>query len=457
VLARKSALLSECAGVPAAAGCAVFDKWDQPNSTGMTIPPPILQLLLLIGLGFFLGLAFEEFHARTNQKRPGGVRSFPLLALAGALLYRLDPTHLLPLSVGLLALSGWLTCYYWRHLDETDAEGFPNVGLMVPICNVLAYLLGPVTLAEPPWVAIGSTVAAVLFLTAREGLHGFARRLELGEIVTAGRFLLLTGFVLPLLPDTPVTDLTSITPHQVWLAMVAVCTVSYASYLLQRYVTPFSAGLLTAVVGGFYSSTATTVVLARRVRAELTTTRQAQTGIILATAVMYLRLLIIIAVFNPPLAFAVAPALLILSVLGLLAAAGAYWTGHSQQHDKISTGAPTNPLELGAAAVFAVLFIAISVASSWAALRFGTAGIYVLAVIVGVSDIDPFVLSLAQHGAGEISSSVGVIAILLATSSNNLLKAVYVVAFSGGRLRTWPVATLALLAACGIGVAVALV
>ena len=91
-------------------GAAVFDKWDQPNATGMTIPPPILQLLLLIGLGFFLGLAFEEFHARTNQKRPGGVRSFPLLALAGALLYRLDPTHLLPLSVGLLALSGWLTC-----------------------------------------------------------------------------------------------------------------------------------------------------------------------------------------------------------------------------------------------------------------------------------------------------------------------------------------------------------
>ena len=74
--------------------------------------PPILRFLLLLGLGFFLGLAFEEFHARANQKRPGGIRSFPLLALAGALLYRLDPAHLVPLSVGLLALSAWLTC--WR-------------------------------------------------------------------------------------------------------------------------------------------------------------------------------------------------------------------------------------------------------------------------------------------------------------------------------------------------------
>ena len=224
----------------------------------MPSPPPIVSLLLLLGLGFFFGLAFEEFHARTNQKRPGGVRSFPLLALTGALLYRLDPTHLVPLSAGLLALSAWLTCYYWRHLDETDAEGLPNVGLMVPICNVLAYLLGPVALAEPPWVAIGATVAAVLLLTARQELHGFARRIELTEIVNAGRFLLLTGFVLPLLPDTPVTDLTPITPHQVWLAVVAVCTVSYASYLLQRYVAPPGAGLLVALLGGLYSSTATT-------------------------------------------------------------------------------------------------------------------------------------------------------------------------------------------------------
>src|ERR1700729_3698478 len=118
----------------------------------MTVAPPIPRLLLLVALGFFLGLAFEEFHARANQKRPGGIRSFPLLALTGALLYRLESTNLLPLSAGLLALSAWLTCYYWRHLGETDADGFPNVGLMVPICNMLAYLLGPVVLAEPAWV-----------------------------------------------------------------------------------------------------------------------------------------------------------------------------------------------------------------------------------------------------------------------------------------------------------------
>jgi uncharacterized membrane protein (DUF4010 family) len=423
----------------------------------MTAAPSILRMLLVLGLGFFLGLAFEEFYARANQKRPGGVRTFPLLALTGALLYLLDPAHLLPLSVGLLALSAWLTCYYWQHLGETDTEGLPNVGLMVLLCNVLAYLLGPVSLAEPPWVAIGATVAVVLFLTAREVLHGFARRIELGEIVNAGRFLLLTGFVLPLLPDTPVTGLTSITPHQVWLAVVAVCTVSYVSYLLQRYVAPSSAGLLTAVLGGLYSSTATTVVLARRARAEQATSRQTQTGIILATTVMYLRLLVIIAVFNRALAFAVAPALLGLSALGLLTAAGWYWLGRSRQQAQSEAAAPANPLELGAAAAFAALFVATSVASSWAVQQFGTAGIYALAVIVGVSDIDPFVLSLAQHGAGEVSSHAGAVAILLAASSNNVLKVGYVVAWSGGRRLIGPIAALLLLAVCGVSLAVLLV
>jgi uncharacterized membrane protein (DUF4010 family) len=420
----------------------------------MTMAPPILRLLLLVALGFFLGFAFEEFHARSNQKRPGGIRSFPLLALAGALLYRLDPIHLLPLSTGLLALSLWLALYYWRHLDEIDPDGLPNVGLMVPVCNVLAYLLGPVALAEPPWVAIGVTVAGVLFLTSRETLHGLARRIELSEIVNAGRFLLLTGFILPLLPDTPVTDLTSITPRQVWLAVVAVCSVSYASYLMQRYVAPASASLLTAVLGGLYSSTATTVVLARRARAESSPSRETQAGVVLATTIMYLRLLIIIAVFNRPLAFAVGPGLLGLAALGLVLAAGLYWFGPSLQTEAATPAAPANPLELVAAAIFAALFIVVSLASAWAARSFGTAGIYTLAVIVGVSDIDPFVLSLAQNGAGATPAAVGAVAILLAASSNNLLKAAYVVAYAGRGRLMWPVVALGVLAACGVGVAV---
>lgn len=422
----------------------------------MTTAPPILQLLLLVALGFFLGLAFEEYHVRLHQKRPGGIRTFPLLALLGALLYRLDPAHFVPFSVGLLALSGWLTCYYWQHLRETDQEGFPNVGLMVPTCNVLAYLLGPVALSQPPWVAIGATVAGVLFLTARETLHGLAHRIELSEIVNAGRFLLLTGFALPLLPDTPLTDLTAITPRQVWLAMVAVCSVSYASYLLQRYVAPTGGILLSAVLGGFYSSTATMVVLARHARHEPATLRQVQTGVILAASVMYPRLLIVIFIFNRGLAFALAPELLALSGLGLLMAAGWYWIDRPAQSGHAPISAPANPLQLEVAAVFALLFVVVSIASSWAVRQYGAAGIYVLAAIVGVSDINPFVLTVAQNGAGAVSATVATIAILGATASNNLFQSIYALAYSSGKIGIAPLAALVILAAFGVGLAVAL-
>ncbi len=419
----------------------------------MTAASPIAGFLLLLGLGFFFGLAFEEFHAQAGQARPGGVRSFPLLALAGALLYRLDTARLVPLSIGLLVLGAWLTCYYWRHVEEIDPEGRPNVGLMVPICNVLAYLLGPIALAEPPWMAIGVTVAAVLLLTARDKLHGFARRVETGEIITAGKFLILTGLVLPFLPSEPVTRLTEITPHQVWLAVLAVCTVSYASYLLQRYVAPPGGGLWVAVLGGLYSSTATTVILARRARAEPAMLRQAQTGIMLATSVMYVRLLLIVAMFDPPLAGALAPALLTLAVVGLALAALWYRVHAAPMASGATADSPANPLELSAAFIFAVLFVAISLASAWARTEFGQSGLFGLAAIVGASDIDPFVLSIATGGAAPLAAGAGVAAILIATSSNNLMKAGYAVAFIGGRAAAAPAAVLALLALGGAGAA----
>ncbi len=103
----------------------------------MNVDTPIARFLLLLGLSFFFGLAFEEFHAHSKQPRPGGIRSFPLLALIGALLYRLDTRQLLPMSIGLLVLGIWLACFYWQRLRETDEQDAASVGLMTPICSVV--------------------------------------------------------------------------------------------------------------------------------------------------------------------------------------------------------------------------------------------------------------------------------------------------------------------------------
>src|SRR5271166_477099 len=245
------------------------------TSQPMNDAPSAVSFAFLLGLSFFLGLAFEDFFAEAPGKRPGGIRTFPLLALAGGTLYLLDRIHLVALTGGLLGLGAWLTVFYSDQIRGRGEQAEPNVGIVVPVLAVLAFLLGAAALALPHWVAVGTTVAAVLLLTGREPLHKLARQVEMREIITAGEFLILTGLVLPLLPAEPVTTLTSITPRQAWLALLVVCTLSYMSYLAQHYWPPAARGLWMAALGGLYSSTATTVVLARQAREAPALARQA--------------------------------------------------------------------------------------------------------------------------------------------------------------------------------------
>ena len=247
---------------------------------------------------FFFGLAFEEYFGPASERIPGGVRTFPRSpAPTGAMLYLLDPAHAIAFSAGLLGLGAWLFAYYRACLGEPTSPDSTKAGLVAPISNVLAYLLGPIVLLEAHWLAVGMTVSAVLILHVRIPFfiswldNPGVRDHHLGQLI-------LIGVILPLLPDHPLTSLTTITPYQVWLAVVVVSTLSYGSYLAQRLLSPERGVLLTAVLGGLYSSTATTVALARRMRNDPEARGEFQAGVILATALMYLRLLILFAVFS---------------------------------------------------------------------------------------------------------------------------------------------------------------
>ena len=427
----------------------------------ITAPSPT-SLAILLGLSFFLGLAFEDFFADAKIKVPGGIRTFPMLALAGGVLYLFDPTHFIPFTAGLVVLGAWLALFYISHARDQDEHGESNFGFIVPLLNVHAYLLGGIALALPHWVAVAITVTAVLLLTGREQLHALARRIEMKEIVTAGEFLILAGIILPLLPSEPVTTLTSITPRQVWLALVVVCTFSYISYLAQHYWAPATRGLWMAALGGLYSSTVTTVVMARQANGTSALARYAEAGITLATAIMYLRILVIITIFNVPLARALAIPMAALSLTGLIICALQYRLAKAPS--AVGDAAPTpvqaaagsNPLEIGPAVIFAALFVATSLVSSWAKSQFGISGIYSVAAIIGVTDIDPFVLNLAQGGVAGVANTALAAAILIAASSNNVLKAFYAISFGGGRATASATATLILLAIAGVALAVAM-
>ncbi|MFN4228238.1 MgtC/SapB family protein [Parvibaculum sp.] len=428
----------------------------------VTLPDALLspeRLLVLLGLSFFLGLAFEEYFGSRRLKAPGGVRTFPLLALGGALLYALMPDPALLFLGGLFVLGAWLAIWYRYRLQiqlaEPRIEHEPGVrldgGIMALVGNLIAYLLGPVTLTQPLWVPVAIAVAAVLLTGARERLHAFAETVGGTELATLAKFLIIIGIVLPLVPDEPVTDITPITPYQVWLAVVVVSTLSYASYLVQRFLAPRRGLLYSAALGGLYSSTATTVVLSRRARAS-GGAPMLDAALVLSTSVMFLRILIVVAIFNLDLAKVLAPSLLALLVGGLVIAAALYWRGNDarpQGADEVLP--PSNPLEIQTALVFALLFITLSLAVGWARAEFGEESLFVLAALAGITDVDPLVLSIAQEAHGASPLAMGAAAILIAAASNNLLKGAYTLSFAGRAAGGVPALALLGLALGGIG------
>lgn len=408
------------------------------------------NLLLLLGLSFFLGLAYEDLYGRGQLHHPGGVRTFPLLSMSGVCLFLLEPQYGLIFAAGLIILGLWLLAYYQYHLRHSARNEESAGGLVALTSNLLAYLLGPITVLESSWFAIGLTVSTVLFLGGRDRLHDIARQVPTDEITATGKFLILTGIILPLLPNTPVTNFTPITPYQVWLAVVVMSGISYASYLIQRYKSEQGGIWLTSILGGIYSSTITTVVLARYARKNRINPDMFHFSILLSTSMVYVRLLAVILAFNFSLARQMSMTLISLFFMSLVMSLFLYGKSHNKRSkDKKVIVTQKNPLELAPALIFAILFVLISLATAWAKKNYGDAGLYTLATIIGVSDISPFVVSLAQDSVHGLNPKVVSASILIATSSNNLLKAIYVMIFAGLRLSLIPVLLLIFLAVAG--------
>ena len=400
-----------------------------------------MQYIVLLAMALFFGFAFEQFYGQELEHSPGGVRVFPLLSFTGAALYLIEPRFGIAFIVGLIPVGAWSAVVLRARLaDNGRKEGV----LLAPVCTMLAYSLGAIALTQPMWVTVGLTVIAVLLIGSRARLHSITERVPVQEVLILGEFLLLIGVVLPLLYKAPPIPFTTITPFKVWLAVVAVSTISYVSYLLDRYVFPERGTIVSAILGGMYSSTATTVVLARGAR-ESGYGRELASGTVIATGMMYLRLLVVIAIFNIALVRALYPYIISLAIVAFIAAA-AIWRIMPASSPKADQ--PSNPLALGTAVVFALLLVVFSQVSSWASTHLGAQGLLVLSAIVGFTDIDPFVIGIAQ--SQTITLAVSAAAILVASSSNDVFKGAIAAAISRRRESVVPVAALCGLAALGV-------
>jgi uncharacterized membrane protein (DUF4010 family) len=410
-----------------------------------SLPAEGVQIVLVLFLAFLIGLQREERKASESYYSFGGVRSYPLIALIGYSIALLAGRQILPEVLGFLAVGGFLMLSYWHKLSTRESDEMP--GVASELSGLVVYLVGALVYHDYFWIATTLTVASMLLLELKEVLEGLSRRIPPHEILTFTKFLLLTAVILPILPNQPFGRF-AINPFTTWLVVVAVSTVSYGSYLLMQ-VTKESGVLLSAVLGGIYSSTATTVALAKRSTGEEHPNLFAG-ATLLASAFMYLRLIILLAIFNWQLARLLFLPFLALAVVA--AVTGLLWArrpdGHKEKLQRKYQHA--NPLELRAAFLFAVLFLVILIATRLGFSYMGNRGAYVLGSIIGFADVDPFIMSMTQTAGSNAQLSVIAGAILLATTSNNMAKGIYAYAFGSRSAGRQSLAMLALLAIAGL-------
>ncbi len=388
------------------------------------LSPLLIAFIETTAFGFLIGLEWHSYR-RANQKNLGfgTTRTFTLLAVLGLALVIIDPTFN-AYSIGLLIIGALFVLEYWNRLQAQDNH------LLGTLIALITYTLGPLSLHGPLWLPLLFVIIVLLLLGDKPGIRHFSDTFRSEEARTLVKFFIMAGVILPLLPDQQILPFVSVTWYQVWLAVIVVSAISYLSYLAQTYFFPARGVLLTGVLGGLYSSTAATVVLGKRARAmDASESQTIGAAIVLATLMMYIRLWAVILILGHT--DTARHLALPFSVLIILSAIVAWLLlkRNARPQATAPQAPPQHPLEFSTALLFAFLFVFFATVTHFVVQDFGANGLHLLSFMVGFTDIDPFVLSLLD-GKFHVTEAALETAIMIASGSNNLLKAGYAIGLS---------------------------
>jgi uncharacterized membrane protein (DUF4010 family) len=393
------------------------------------LPDEIVKFILVLVFSLVIGIEQRRHHINENESLLFGTdRTFTFIGLLGYVLFIADQITFIPFLIGFAIVGLFLAIQYYHKIAQHQ-----YYGLTSSILALLTYCLSIMIFTQPVWLVLLFVVVILILTELKTSLINITKKASEEEFITLAKFILFAGVILPLLPDRNISDQIPISPYNMWLAVVVVSGISYVSYLLKKFVFPESGLLLTGILGGLYSSTATTLILARREKQGLSG-GQALPAIMIANAMMYLRVLFLAFIFNKSIAqqlmvpfFILFAVCLALSKFFSIRPRPGSDTGFEEKvqpgTDTINSG-PKNPLELRTAALFGLLFVIFGLVTQYVTKNYGNPGITSLAWIVGVTDIDPFLLNLLQQKA-VISQMIIVLAFINATNSNNILKMIY--------------------------------
>ncbi|MGV8133612.1 MAG: MgtC/SapB family protein [Mangrovibacterium sp.] len=413
------------------------------------IPQEIINFFLVLVFSLLIGLGQRRHHLGDDDSLLFGTdRTFTFIGLLGYVLYIADPGSLAPFLVGLSILGLLIGVQYFLKISQQK-----DFGLTTSILALLTYCLSVLVFTQPVWLAL-SFVVAILILTEMKGqFKSISQKASQEEYVTLAKFIAFAGIILPLLPSDNISEMIPVSPYELWLAIVVVSGVSYVSYLVKKFIFPDSGIMLTGVLGGIYSSTTTTVILARKEKKEGTGI-QSVSAIMLANGMMYLRVLVLAYVFNQSIGLMLTIPFLVMFGIAWGLSRLLLKSNREQAGKEVRTESDAvskNPLELRTAAIFGVLFVVFALITQHVMDHFGNAAVTGLAFLVGFFDVDPFLLYMLQQHS-EITQMTVVLAIVNATNSNNILKMIYAAALSSKASRKPIIFSFASLVVAGLTV-----
>jgi uncharacterized membrane protein (DUF4010 family) len=381
------------------------------------VADPLLEVLFHLFVGFGLGalIGLEREQSESGGTFAGS-RTFPLFALYGALVAAFFPTVL---SLALVALVVPLTVAYVGKIRYQQ-----DIGLTTLMAAMLTVILGAMTMHSDIGTVVAIVVggAVTVLLSVKDPIHEFVDRIEETERRASVKFILVVLVVLPALPDRSFDVLYGLNPRFVWLMVVLVTGLGFVAYLLSQFLGPEQSIAVTGILGGFVSSTATTVSMAEKASQNRTLYHVCAFAVVTASIVMFPRALIEVAIVNPALVPSVARPLGVMTVVGVVAAGTLYWRTVSDR--TVEPGELKNPFRLRPALLFGTVFAVVLLVSEYANEWLGTSGVYATAFLSGLADVDAMTITLSKLAAeGTISTQVATTGIVIAAIANTLVKA----------------------------------
>lgn len=396
-------------------------------------PELFVRLGVALAIGLLLGLE-RGWHARALPEgaRVAGIRTFGIIGLLGGTAAILSETFGgLLLAVVFLALATVAAIGHWRASLKS-----PDVSITTTAAMLIAFALGALAGLGELAVAASGAVVITLLLGIKPELHGMLRRIERKELLATLRLLLISVVVLPVLPDQGYGPWEAINPYRIWWMVVLVAGISYVGYFAIRLAGSRRGILLTGLLGGLASSTAVAINFARLGKTNAAMQDLLAAGIAVAAATAFPRVLVLATIIAPSLFDRLVWPLFTASIVAF---AGAAWYARRSARAVEDGGGeglePRNPLELKVAVPFGLLLAVVMVLARAFRDWLGETGLYLLAAVSGLGDVDAITLSLASMiERGEASASVVAAATVLAVATGTASKPVLVTAIGNLRM-----------------------